>query len=172
MAALPSKRDWLLALAPALLQQCPQHDILLVGDGDQRAALEDQAKQAGIQERVHFLGWRADVPQLLNATDLLLLPSRWEGMPNVLLEAMASGLAVATRPVHGVAEILGENAESQISRQNTPDDFTQCVVQLVANSDHRSALGQQNRERVLEHFTLPAMVERYASLYRRLLFTR
>jgi glycosyltransferase involved in cell wall biosynthesis len=164
--------DWLLALAPALLQQCPQYDLVLVGDGSQRSRLQQQAQQAGIADRLHFLGWRADIPQILNASDMLLLPSRWEGMPNVLLEAMASSLPVVTRAVHGVEEILKTDGECQIVRDESPAAFVQRVTQLTADPDRRAALGRQNLDRILAGFTLPQMVQQYSTLYRHLLQTR
>jgi len=161
--------DWLLALAPALLQQCPQHDLVLVGDGSQRSRLQQQARKTGISDRLHFLGWRPDVPQILNASDMLLLPSRWEGMPNVLLEAMASSLPVVARAVHGVEEILGTNGELQIVRDDSPSAFVERVTQLVADPDRREALGRHNHDRILAGFTLPQMVRQYDSLYHQLL---
>ncbi len=161
--------DWLLKLAPTLLKQSPQHDLVLVGDGSQRFRLEQRALQAGIADRVHFLGWRSDIPQLLGAADLLLLPSRWEGMPNVLLEAMASSLPVVALPVHGVEQILAELGEFQIVRDNSPDTFVERITQLLADPDLRVTLGRQNRDRILANFTIAQMVQQYSDLYRQVL---
>ena len=82
--------EWLIETAPLWLAKLPDCDLLLVGEGPLRASLEAAARAAGIADRVHFAGWRADVPEILAASDLLVLPSVWEGMPNVVLEAMAS----------------------------------------------------------------------------------
>ena len=161
--------DWLMKLAPKLLSKSPHHDLVLVGDGSQRSALERLAHAGGIAHRVHFLGWRPDIPELLHAADLLLLPSRWEGMPNVLLEAMASSLPVAALPVHGVEQILGELAEQQIAQDSSPAGFTNHVLQLLSSPATLVALGRQNRDRILAEFTTEQMLERYASLYRQLL---
>ena len=163
--------DWLLKLAPTLLQQTPQHDLVLVGDGSQRARLQQQALQAGIADRVHFLGWRPDIPQLLAAADLLLLPSRWEGMPNVLLEAMASSLPLVALPVHGVEQILGSLGDLQIVQDNSPTAFIERVTQLLADSELLVSLGRQNRDRILANFTIPQMVQQYGALYNALLAT-
>ena len=62
---------------------------------------------AGIAPRVHFVGWRADIPAIFAASSLLTLASAWEGMPNVVLEAMASGLPVVATRVEGIDELLG-----------------------------------------------------------------
>ena len=164
--------DWLLKLAPELLAKTPHHDLVLVGDGPQRSHLENLARLGGIENRVHFLGWRPDIPELLNAADLLLLPSRWEGMPNVLLEAMASSLPVAALPVHGVEQILGELAEQQIVQDSSPTGFTNHVLRLLSAPEQLVALGRHNRDRILTDFTIQQMVERYATLYRQLLNER
>ena len=161
--------DWLLKLAPTLLRQAPQHDLVIVGDGSQRFRLEQRALQSGIADRVHFLGWRPDIPQLLGAADLLLLPSRWEGMPNVLLEAMASSLPVVALPVQGVEQILGDLGELQIARDSSPTTFIELISHLLGDSDLQASLGRQNRGRILANFTITQMVKQYSDLYRQLL---
>ena len=105
--------DWLLANARSWLDRIPESELLLVGDGPQRADLERISQQAGITARVHFAGWRPEIPEILAASRLLILPSRWEGMPNVVLQAMASGLPVLATDVEGVRELLGEGADTQ-----------------------------------------------------------
>ena len=164
--------DWLDKLAPQLLERAPQHDLVLVGDGSQRPRLEHLAQQRGIADRVHFLGWRPDIPQLLNAADMLLLPSRWEGMPNVLMEAMASSLPVTALPVQGVDQILGELGQLQIVREDSPTAFIDRVVQSLSDPKLLVTLGRQNRDRILAQFTVDQMIQRYGALYQQLLSNR
>ena len=102
----------------------------------------------------------------------LWLPPRWEGMPNVLLEAMASSLPVVALPVHGVEQILGELGELQIVRDHSPTTFVERITQLLANPELRVTLGRQNRDRILANFTIPQMVQQYSDLYRQLLPAR
>ena len=164
--------DWLLDMAPQILSRCPDHDLVLVGDGPERQALKTQSFQSGFTERIHFLGWRPDIPRILDASDLLLLPSRWEGMPNVLLEAMASALPVVCRDVHGARELLGPADQGQIAVTDTPQAFLEQVVQLASNPATRSTAATQNRQRVLDHFTLDNMIQSYVNLYSQLLSAR
>jgi glycosyltransferase involved in cell wall biosynthesis len=86
------------AQLPRLLAELPRHDFLLVGEGPQRESLLAEVRRAGIADRIHFAGWQADVPAIMAAVDLLVLPSRWEGMPNVVLEAMAAGKSLGIPP--------------------------------------------------------------------------
>ena len=164
--------DWLLDMAPRILERCPDHDLVMVGDGPERQSLKTQSFHSGFTERIHFLGWRPDIPRILGASDLLLLPSRWEGMPNVLLEAMASALPVVCRDVHGARELLGPDDQGQIATADTPQAFLEQVIQLASDPASRTVAATQNRQRALDHFTLESMIQSYVNLYRRLLSAR
>ncbi|MBW3597355.1 MAG: glycosyltransferase [Planctomycetes bacterium] len=157
--------DWLLSLCPQLFAAAPDHDLVLVGDGPQRQKLEAAAQNAGVSERVHFTGWREDVPRILAASDMLLLPSRWEGMPNVVLEAMAAGLPVVATRSEGVLELLQETAGSQTASFGDDCEFARRVSEITANAHLASQLGQENRRRVAHHFSLESMIAAYERLY-------
>ena len=122
---------WLIETAPLWLAKLPDCDLLLVGEGPLRASLETAARAAGIADRVHFAGWRADVPEILAASDLLVLPSAWEGMPNVVLEAMASRLPVVASDVEGVRELLGPDAARQTVRYGDTQMLIDKIVSLM-----------------------------------------
>ena len=158
--------DWLLQLAPRFLAELPDHDLLIVGDGPDRSALESQAKHIEPRGRIFFAGWQADVPAILRRSALLVLPSRWEGMPNVLLEAMAARLPVVATRVEGVAEILGPIAAEQAVAPGDDAAFVRQVVALARPGNGRGAeLGLENHRRVAEHFSSEAMIRAYAALY-------
>jgi glycosyltransferase involved in cell wall biosynthesis len=157
--------DWLLAAAPELLHACPQVHLLLVGDGPERAALERQVAGEKLQNRIHFAGWRADVPQILNSCVALALLSRWEGMPNAVLEAMACRLPVVATRAEGVEQLLGEQAAEQLVPFGDTAALVATVSQLLANPMRADRLAQQNRVRVEQHFSFTAMVSAYQDLY-------
>lgn len=157
--------DWLLRLAPDLLTALPQHDLLLVGDGPLRQLAELLAESLGISRRVHLAGYRSDVPAILRRSELLILPSRWEGLPNAVLEAMAAGLPVVATRAQGVQELLGAGAETQTIEGLDREAFVQRVVHFARDPELAQAVGAANRQRVREHFTMDSMVHRYESLY-------
>jgi len=170
--------DWLLRLMPEVFARLPEHDLLLVGDGPLRGELETTVRDnSRLNRRVHFLGYRDDVPQLLAASDLLVLPSAWEGMPNVVLEAMAAGKPVVATDVEGVSETLGEGVGEQCLSGCKPgltplgDDgqasqlFAARAVAIAGDSALASRLGQQNQARARDLFSFEAMVDAYCSLY-------
>jgi glycosyltransferase involved in cell wall biosynthesis len=155
----------LIAVAPELLAQLPSHDLVIVGQGPQRSALVRLSGELGIADRVHFIGWRADIPAVLAAAELLVLPSRWEGMPNVVLEAMAAGKPVVATAAEGVLELLGERAKEQSVAVGNMKDFAHRIHQIAQNPHLAAALGRANRERVLAQFSLQKMVQEYERLF-------
>jgi glycosyltransferase involved in cell wall biosynthesis len=161
--------SWLVEQMPPILAKLPEYDLLLVGDGPQRAMLERVVGSLGLTERVHFAGFRRDVPEILAASDLYVHTSRWEGMPNAILEAMASGKAVVATDVEGVGEALGPGAIEQTVRPNDAEAFVGKVLALVSDPQLRTRLGHQNQERAAQVFGLEAMVGQYEALYASLL---
>ena len=138
--------QWLIETAPAVARTaCPTAILLLVGEGPLRHRLEAACRAAGIAERVHFAGWRPDVPEILAASDLLVLPSAWEGMPNVVLEAMASRLPVVASDVEGVRELLGPGAAEQIVPYGDSQALAETVVRFMDNPAIAAAIGNENR---------------------------
>ncbi|MBC7855226.1 MAG: glycosyltransferase [Pirellulaceae bacterium] len=162
--------DWLLAeVIPRVFRELPQYDLLLVGDGPQRETLEEQARKHVLPNRVHFLGWRSDVPEILSASDLLVLASRWEGMPNVVLEAMAAGKPVVATQAEGVVELLGEGATQQSCPAGDAVGFAERIIRLAQDRTLAAELGAQNQRRAAAEFSLEAMISRYEVLYESLI---
>jgi glycosyltransferase involved in cell wall biosynthesis len=157
--------DWLLRLMPQVFSQIPDVDLLLIGQGPERARLESIVASQGIDDRVHFAGWRSDVREILRASRLLVLPSRWEGMPNVVLEAMATGLPVVSTRVEGVMELLGEAAQEQTVAAGDDGGFAQKLLDLLSNPGRAGQIGRRNRDRAAQHFSLDKMVAAYQRLY-------
>jgi glycosyltransferase involved in cell wall biosynthesis len=131
--------------------------------------LEELASATPFAARIHFAGWRPDVKEILRSSDLLVLPSRWEGMPNILLEGMASGLPVMSTLVEGVAEVLGPLAAHQSSRPGDLAEFVAKAAAILKDPSLARLLGEQNRQRVTEHFSLANMIRAYERLYESLL---
>lgn len=157
--------DLLLRAAPAFLAGLPDHDLLIVGAGPERPALDQLAHTLGIAPRVHFVGWQPNVPAILRASDLLVLASRWEGMPNVLLEAMACRLPVVSTRVEGVAEVLGAETDAQTVPPGSPELLAAKVLSILASPDTVAHLSEANRRRVVDHFSLSQMVRAYVELF-------
>jgi starch synthase (maltosyl-transferring) len=156
-ALLPALRDVFRAL--------PAHELLIVGEGPERGRLEALARRVGIAERVHFAGWQTNIPEFMAASQLVLLPSRWEGMPNTILEAMASGKAVVATRAEGVVELLGARADEQTAPANDPAALADRLQEIARNQCLINELGQFNQARARGEFSVATMISRYAALY-------
>ena len=156
--------DRFFSAVPHLLSELPTFDLMLVGDGPLRVSLEKAVAARRLTERVHFLGWRCDVPSILQASSLLILPSRWEGMPNVVLEAMAAGKPVVATQSEGTVELLGLGALEQTVQVGDWQGLAKRTVALAHDPALRLALGRQNQERAAQ-FSLDRVAERYQRLY-------
>jgi glycosyltransferase involved in cell wall biosynthesis len=149
---------------PAVFDALPEYDFVLVGDGPQRAALQRVAKRLGLASRVHFVGWKPDAAPSIAAADILVLPSRWEGMPNVVLEAMAAGKPVVATQAEGTVELLGIAALEQTAAVGDWDSFRRRLIEIGRNSQLAAELGGKNQARAGQ-FSISAMVLRYERLF-------
>jgi glycosyltransferase involved in cell wall biosynthesis len=163
--------DRLVRAAPQILRQLPDHHLLLVGDGPHRPQLRDLALQLGVADHLHFAGWQPEIPSILRACSLFVLPSRWEGMPNALLEAMACGLPVVSTRTDGVQQVLGPLLDPQTVPEGTPQAIADKVVMVSKDNDLSQHLGRQNQRRVGDEFSLEEMVAQYQRLFEALAAT-
>ncbi|MEM6470338.1 MAG: glycosyltransferase [Planctomycetota bacterium] len=170
--------DLIRQQADSILQQDPSRRLLLIGDGPLRAELEAWSAQAALRSSsddkpIRVLPWQADVAPFLKSASLLLLPSRYEGMPNVVLEAMAAGLPVVCSRVEGASELLGDDQEERGKRQGfqrgNAIEMTEKANTILSDDALANRLGTSNRQFVASHYSYDSMIDAYESLYARLL---
>jgi sugar transferase (PEP-CTERM/EpsH1 system associated) len=157
----------LLLQAMARLPLTPSCRLVLIGDGPERAALSRLAGQLGLETRVEFRGHRDDVPQLLQALDLFVLPSLSEGMSNTVLEAMAVGLPILASDVGGNRELIEPGRSGMLFPPGDVAALAEQLVLLLGSPELRAKLGAAAARRARTEFSIEAMLGRYASLYRR-----
>jgi glycosyltransferase involved in cell wall biosynthesis len=150
----------------------PGVQFAVVGDGPERTRLEAAARSLGVADRVRFLGHRHDVPDLVAAADVFVLPSRWEGSSLALLEAMAAGKPVVATAVGGTRELVTDGETGILV---PPDDATalaDAVRSLALDATRAGALGAAARARVAAEFEISAKTEALTDLYRDVLKAR
>ena len=157
--------DVLIQHAKVFLSQLPDHHLVLIGDGSMRPNLEALAQQEELKGRLHCLGQRNDVRAWMARSELLLLPTRYEGMPNVVLEAMAEGLTVVTTRVEGIIELLGDQLETQSVEKEAWSDFFELAANLANSPEKQQKIGNANRQRAETEFDLEKQLMQYESLY-------
>jgi glycosyltransferase involved in cell wall biosynthesis len=134
----------------------PDLKLTVVGDGPERKAFEQRAKDLGIADRVDFVGYQsqAEVRERLNETDLFVLPSFAEGVPVVLMEAMAAGVPVATTRIAGVAELVDDGTSGRLVPPGDGQALAQAIDELLNDPDKRNAFGQAGRTKVAAEFNI------------------
>jgi glycosyltransferase involved in cell wall biosynthesis len=143
-------------------------DLLLVGDGSLRAALQEQARALGLCERVHFLGVRSDVPAILSAVDVMALTSFSEAASLTILEAMASRVPVVATAVGGNPEMVRDGVDGLLVPRGDHAAVATALLQLLDNPESAAAMGAAGRARVEQRYQLERTVENYWKLYERL----
>lgn len=155
-----------LEIAPALR---PRLRLVLAGDGPLRAECEALLARAGASSLAWLAGERADVPDVMRGLDCFVLPSLAEGISNTILEAMASGLPVIATDVGGNADLVAAGETGRIVTPGDVEALAAAIAAEAADPDRARAMGRAGRSRVLERFSLPAMVAAYEAVYREVL---
>jgi len=138
---------------------------IIAGDGSLRNQLENQAAELGLAGIVEFRGLVSDVPSLYREADIFVLTSDWEGTPNVLLEAMAAGLAVVSTNVGGVADIIADGHSGLMTYPHDEARLTNLLIQLVNNPQLRRELGHRAHVQVEENHSLRRLPKFLSNLY-------
>jgi len=153
-----------LNAAADLRRNFPTARFEITGEGPLRSALERQARDLGLADAVHFLGERADVESVLSGASLFWLTSRWEGMPNVLLEAMACGVPVLATDVGGAHELIDEGKCGFVLQSGDGAGFVKRSEEVLSDKRRWTGMAQAARRRA-ETFSLDAMVLAMEQIY-------
>jgi glycosyltransferase involved in cell wall biosynthesis len=157
-----------IAVAPAILARFPNTQFLIAGDGPQRPALEQAAREAGVANAFVFAGARSDMHRLYQAMSIFVLPSFNEGMPMTVLEAMAAGCPVAATRVGAIPELIREGESGRLFTPGDRSALTNVLLDLLADAEARDRMGAAGRSRVCRDYSSLAMARQYAALYEQL----
>lgn len=145
------------------LARLPHQDVQLVviGTGEAEVALRAQTIALGLTERVCFAGYRHDVPRLLGAFDLYVQPSRFEGMPNAVLEAMAAGCPIVASAVDGIQELIEDGQEGWLAPPEDVKALVDAIDAALTGRDEARRRAIKAQQRVASDFSLDAMVSKW-----------
>jgi glycosyltransferase involved in cell wall biosynthesis len=164
----------LMQALPALCKALPSAKFLIVGgvldDNPMPQQLRDEVKKMGLSERVHFAGLRQDIPQIMTALDMKVLPSvSDEGVPQSLTQALAMGLPVVSTTVGAIGEVVENNVTGRQVKPHDVAGFVAAVVELANDRALAKRLALAGQQRVREKYSVEAMTSRTEALYQRLL---
>ena len=169
---VPQKNLECLVAALAMIDPEQRPWIALAGEGPLRERIGQLALEAGVMADMHFLGVRSDTARLMQAADFLVLPSRFEGLSNALLEAMAAGCPVIASAVGGTPELIEDGRNGLLFTPGSADALSACMGRLCADPALRSGLSRRALEHVARHHAVPALVAATSAVYDRCLAHR
>ncbi len=157
--------------ARLVLDEYPQAEFLMVGDGDLRPRIAALAAELKIADNVHLVGWRKQVPQIMHSIDLLVLTSLWEGLPRVLPQAMAAGVPVVANDVNGSREAISDGINGFLTQPHDIQGMAGKILYLLNHPEEAQAMGCRGKGMVQE-FDIWEMLRQQEALYDRVSASR
>lgn len=158
---------YLLQALPAVVRDYPDVVLVIAGEGPTRSSLESEAVGLGVAQHVRFAGACGDVPSLLKALDAYVLPSVWEGLPMVLLEAMAAGCPIVATSVGGVPSAIEHGRNGLLVSPRDPAGLAAAVNRMLRDAELRRDCQRRGKEVFAARFSARKMTDRYEQLYLR-----
>ena len=141
---------------------------MLIGEGEEHAALQGLARELGVDDRVLFAGWREDVHRVLRGMDIFALPSYNEGMGKALVEGMHARLPAVATSVGGVPELVESGRNGLLVEPGRPDRLADALLELAEDEEKRKTWGAAAGDRAAT-FSVESMIEKIEELYEELL---
>ncbi|MFH2069922.1 MAG: glycosyltransferase [Elusimicrobiota bacterium] len=157
-----------ISAIPSVLSKFKNVLFVITGDGPQKRQLEAQALKMKILDKVIFTGFQPadESVRIISSSDIFVLPSLWEGTPNVLLEAMSQGRPVISTDTGGVREIIDDGLNGLIVRPASPKELSEKIIWLIENTEAAKKMGNNAREKVRKFFNMEKMVKETENIYR------
>jgi len=146
--------------------------LIIVGEGELRGSLELQIINHNLSGTIKFAGLRNDIPELMSALDIFVSSSLWEGLPNVVLEAMVAGKPVVATSVGGTPEVVVDGETGLLVPPRNPEALARAIFRLLKNPELGSRMGRAGKERVLKQFSIQRMVTKTQQLYKELMIEK
>jgi glycosyltransferase involved in cell wall biosynthesis len=159
---------YLVDAIPIVLRKLPQARFLIIGEGELEADLKNQTAQLGVADKVTFTGPRTDIEKLLPCLDLFVSSSLWEGLPTVILESMAAGVAVVATDIPGTRELVEDQVSGWLAPAADASGLGKAILEALKDSQKREQC-LKNAEGVVNSFSIRAVAGQHEELYARML---
>ena len=157
--------QFMIRAMPKILASYPDAYYLIAGDGTYRDTLVAEVAELGVENRVIFTGMRKDVPRILSASDVFVLPTLTEALPTVLAEAMAAHLPIVASAVGGIPEMINDYDNGRLVSPGNVQQLTDVVIELLSDGGSRQKMGEAGWEVVNRKFNISEQVRRLSDLY-------
>jgi glycosyltransferase involved in cell wall biosynthesis len=158
-----------LAMAELIRAKRPEAHFVLIGDGPRRAAIQRLVVDRGLGDAFRFVTGKDRLRPYYEAMDAVVLTSKTEGLPNVVLEAMAYGRPIVAATAGGIPEVVSDRVTGRLIASRAPQDFADAVLELLEKPDDAARMGRQAAVYALDRFSVGSMAQAYRALYLKLL---
>jgi len=162
-------QKYLIEAVSKIKEKFPSIMLLIVGDGPIKDELQNYSKTLGLNKHVIFTGSRRDIPPLLAAMDIFVLPSLWEGLPNALLEAMASGKTIIATDIPPIREIINNEKIGILVPARDSKAMASSIELLLNDKTSAETFCKSAQERAFSDFNITTTVDKYTNLYKDIL---
>jgi glycosyltransferase involved in cell wall biosynthesis len=161
--------EYFIEAIPNVLKEIPEAMFLIVGEGELKEKLKVKSEKLKVKDSLIFTGFRNDIKEILQSIDVLVMPSLLEGLPMILLEAMAMGKPIIATDIEGIKEVLENVKTGLLVPPKDPKALTDAIVDLLIHRDKAYQMGNKARTVVNEQFSVDTMVEKVEEVYQELL---
>lgn len=164
--------SYLLQAAKEVLKRFPDTVFWIVGDGTLKEKLKDQTKAIGLEDKVVFTGFRRDIPEILSSMDVFVLPSLMEGLPMVLLEAMAARKPVIATEVGEIPKILEQGKLAVLVKPKDVRGLAEAIVSVLEAENKINGITQNSYNKVKDNYSSEKMADKYFEVYQEILWKK
>jgi len=157
--------EYLIDALPFLKKEFKNIKLLITGEGSTMERLKKKAKENNVHDSIIFTGKRRDIPDILSCTDIFVMPSVAEGLPNALLEAMAMGKPIVATEVGGIPEVIKNGHSGLLVPPRNPEALATAIKDLISNEQLAAKMGQAARHIVLDNFSIWSIAQKWQTLY-------
>ncbi len=162
----------LIPVIKAIKDKCSDFHFYFVGEGELRADIEKNIKKQGLLDAITLMGQRQDIPAILAAIDIFVMPSKWEGLPMALLEAMAMGKTVIATRVGGIPDVITHNENGLLVDVGDGSALAENLVNAITDNSLRQRLGAAAKEMVRQHYSAETVSRKYEQIYKQTLMSK
>jgi len=157
--------DYFIAAMPLILQQEPNVKFIIASNGPEEKKLKKQVRQLGLTSKVTFTGWAEDIFSIMESIDIFVMPSRREGCPIALFEALALSRPVVASKIEGISDIISDGEDGLLVDTANPEEFAERIVFLCRNPEKATLLGESGYQKVNTKFTIEREMVQIEALY-------
>lgn len=161
--------SFLLEIFAQYIKEDNENELWLIGDGPLRNQLEEQAKILGIEENVKFWGYQSNAVAYIKAADIMVMPSKIEGLPGVILEALSCGKPVIASAVGGIPEVVHNDQNGYVIKEFEKATYISKIKKVLSDKTLREKMSQNAQKLIQEEFLMPKIAKHFESIYKDIL---